>query len=202
MKTDLIVVRSEMVVNIGLGSYCRFMGTRPPRPPRPSPHRHAGGEAGDDIAAWLRAAGLVPTPRRRQVLEALGDRRRPISAHELYVEMAGAGQRVGMSTVYRTLSALADAGLLHVFAGDGDSREARYRRCDPGRHYHLVCRSCGDVTEQPAGEEETWLERIAASADFVPDPRQTELYGVCGSCRRTARRGGEHFGDAGSLDRD
>jgi hypothetical protein len=51
---------------------------------------------------------------------------------------------------------------------------------------------------QPAGDEEIWLERIAASADFAPDPRQTELYGVCNGCRRTARRGDERSGDEGS----
>lgn len=141
-----------------------------------------------DIAGRLRAAGLTPTPRRRQVAEALGDRSRPVSAHELYVELAGSGHRVGMSTVYRTLSALADAGLLHVFAGEGEAREARYRRCAPGRHYHLVCRRCGDVAEQPASDDERWLEHIAAATDFCPDPRQTELYGVCGTCLRTARR--------------
>jgi Fur family ferric uptake transcriptional regulator len=152
-----------------------------------------------DIAGGLRAAGLAPTSRRRLVLEALGDRTRPVSAHELYVELAGSGHRVGMSTVYRTLSALADAGLLHVFAGEGETREARYRRCDSERHYHLVCRRCGDVAEQPA-DDELWLERIAAAADFCPDPRQTELYGVCGTCLRTARRPDRHNRDVGETD--
>ena len=166
-----------MVVNIGSDTYGRSMG-----PHRAAASRPSSGANGDEIAVRLRAAGLSPTPRRRQVLEALGDRRRPVSAHELYVELAGAGRRVGMSTVYRTLSALAEAGLLHVFAADG---EARYRPCDPGRHYHLVCRRCGDVLEQPADEAD-WLDRIAAAADFTPDLRQTELYGVCGTCRRTA----------------
>jgi Fur family ferric uptake transcriptional regulator len=166
-----------MVVNIVCCSYCLGMGPSPadPRPPAAS--------ADDDIAARLRIAGLAPTQRRRQVLAAIGDRRRPVSAHELYVELAGTGQRVGMSTVYRTLSALVDAGLLHAFVADG---EARYRACHPGRHYHLVCRSCGDVTELPA-DDGGWLEDIAAAADFAPDPRPTELRGVCGTCRRAAR---------------
>ena len=64
----------------------------------------------DEIAVRLRSAGLSPTRRRRQVLEALEGRLRPVGAHELYVELAAQGDRVGMSTVYRTLSALAEAG--------------------------------------------------------------------------------------------
>ncbi|MFL6051441.1 MAG: Fur family transcriptional regulator [Actinoallomurus sp.] len=116
--------------------------------------RRPRGGIGDEIAVRLRAAGLSPTRRRRQVLEALEGRRRPAGAHELYVELAGQGHSVGMSTVYRTLSALADAGLLHVFVRDGESR---YRPCAPGRHYHLVCRRCGDVNEHLASDDGIWL---------------------------------------------
>jgi Fur family ferric uptake transcriptional regulator len=173
-----------MVVNIGLYPYCRIMPSRPAAPLSPA----AG--AGADIAARLRAAGLAPTLRRRQVLAGIGERRRPVSAHDLYVELAGTGQRVGMSTVYRTLSALTDAGLLHAFVSDG---ETRYRPCHPGRHYHLICRRCGDVIEHPADESENWLDHIAAAADFAPDQRPTELHGVCGTCRRAAQAEGEHF---------
>ncbi|HZE32545.1 MAG TPA: Fur family transcriptional regulator [Actinoallomurus sp.] len=144
------------------------------------------GGAVDEIAVRLRSAGLSPTRRRRQVLEALDGRLRPVGAHELYVELAAQGDRVGMSTVYRTLSALTEAGLLHAFTRDG---EACYRPCAPGRHYHLVCRRCGEVHEHPAADDGTWLDRITAEADFHPDPRQAELHGVCGRCLRTGGGG-------------
>jgi Fur family ferric uptake transcriptional regulator len=85
-----------------------------------------------------------------------------------------------MSTVYRTLGALAYAGLLHVFVQDG---EARYRACGPGRHYHLVCRRCGTVAEHTA-DLGGRLEQIRAEADFEPDSRHAEVYGVCGACCR------------------
>jgi Fur family ferric uptake transcriptional regulator len=140
----------------------------------------------DEIAARLRSAGLSPTRRRRQVLAALDGRRRPIGAHELYVDLAAQGDRVGMSTVYRTLSALAEAGLLYVFTRDG---ETCYRPCAPGRHYHLVCHSCGEVHEHPAADDGSWLDRIRAETGFRPDPRQAELHGVCGRCLRTADDG-------------
>jgi Fur family ferric uptake transcriptional regulator len=143
-------------------------------------------DADDVVGARLRSAGLSPTQRRRQVLEAVEHRQRPVSAHELYVELAGQGHRVGMSTVYRALSALAEAGLLHAFIGDG---EARYRLCTAGRHYHLMCRRCGTVREYPAEDDGAWLDRIAAEADFEPDLRKAEVHGVCGSCLRAGREG-------------
>jgi Fur family ferric uptake transcriptional regulator len=179
MKTGPMFALTETVVNVGRCSYLRAMGSHSAatdRPPR--------GEAVDQIAVRLRAAGLSPTRRRRQLLEALDGRRRPVGAHELYVELATRGERVGMSTVYRTLSALADAGLLHVFTRDG---ETCYRPCAPGRHYHLVCRRCGEVHEHPAADDGTWLNRITAESNF--HPHQTELHGVCGRCLRPGDEG-------------
>jgi Fur family ferric uptake transcriptional regulator len=177
MKTDPMFAITETVVNIGRCSYRLVMGSHSAATDRPSRE-----ETGDEIAVRLRAAGLSPTRRRRQLLAALDGRRRPVAAHELYVELAGQGDRVGMSTVYRTLSALAEAGFLHAFTRDG---ETCYRPCAPGRHYHLVCRRCGEVHEHPAADDGTWLDGIRAKTDFHLDPRQAELHGVCGRCLRT-----------------
>lgn len=172
---------TETVVNIGRSSYLRVMGS----------HSAATGRAPrdgavDEIAVRLRSAGLSPTRRRRQVLAALDGRRRPVGAHELYVELAAQGDPVGMSTVYRTLAALAEAGLLHAFTRDG---ETCYRPCAPGRHYHLVCHRCGEVHEHPATDDGTWLDHITAETDFHPDPRQAEVHGVCGRCVRAGDQG-------------
>ncbi|WP_248963155.1 Fur family transcriptional regulator [Sphaerisporangium perillae] len=137
----------------------------------------------DETTAQLRAAGLSPTRRRRLVLEALDRRPRPVGAHELYVELTQQGTPVGMSTVYRTLTALAAKGLLHVFVRDG---ETHYRLCAAGRHYHLVCRRCGLVVEH-VDEDEGWLKRIAREADFEADSPETEIHGVCGPCHRALK---------------
>ncbi|TMQ92908.1 transcriptional repressor [Actinomadura soli] len=145
----------------------------------PAGHDSRDGNA-DETAVRLRAAGLSPTPRRRRVLQALGLRLRPVGAHELYVELTRRGHNIGVTTVYRTLSALAGAGQLHVFVRDG---ETRYRLCAQGRHYHLVCRRCGDVQEHPAADS-GWLDGITATADFLPDPHETEVHGLCGRCLR------------------
>ncbi|GAA4620180.1 hypothetical protein GCM10023196_003130 [Actinoallomurus vinaceus] len=43
----------------------------------------------------------------------------------------------------------------------------------------------GDVHEHPASDDGTWLSRIAAEADFEPDPLLAEVHGVCGRCLRS-----------------
>ena len=91
-------------------------------------------------------AGTRPTRQRRAVAACLGRFDDFRSAQEIHELLKGADENVGLSTVYRTLQALADAGEVDVLrAEDG---ETRYRRCDRAEHHHhLVCRACGRTVE-------------------------------------------------------
>ena len=60
------------------------------------------------------------------------------SAQDLHEELRTRGEGIGLTTVYRTLQSLADAGEIDVLRiGSG---EAVYRRCSRHHHHHLVCR--------------------------------------------------------------
>jgi Fur family transcriptional regulator, ferric uptake regulator len=138
---------------------------------------------GHDVAGELRAAGLAPTPGRRLVLSVLKECERPASAIGIHQHLLNRGRSVGLTTVYRTLRALADAGLVHVFHLDG---ELAYRHCRDRPHHHLVCVACGLVVERPTEAVARLLEQIRREEDFVPDLRHSDLYGVCGACVRAA----------------
>jgi len=99
------------------------------------------------------------------------------------VQLRADGYRVGLTTVYRTLHALADAGLVHVFHVDG---EDTYRHCRYGAHHHLICQRCHTVVERPTEELDGLIDYLRAEADFSPDPQQADLVGVCGPCQRMA----------------
>jgi Fur family transcriptional regulator, ferric uptake regulator len=137
-----------------------------------------------DVAGELRAAGLAATAQRQFVLDALEGRERPASAIEIYEELRRQGHPVGLTTIYRTLRALADAGLVHIFHRDG---ELTYRHCRELPHHHLVCEVCGLVVERPAETVARWLEQVRLDEDFVPDPQHSDLLGVCGACLRADR---------------
>jgi Fe2+ or Zn2+ uptake regulation protein len=137
-----------------------------------------------DVAGELRAAGLAPTAQRRLVLTTLEGRQRPASAIEIHEDLRVRGQQVGLSTVYRTVHALAEAGLVHVFHRDS---EQVYRHCRQQPHHHLVCEHCGLVVERPAEAADRWLHQVPEDEDFYPDPQHTDLYGVCGPCVRADR---------------
>lgn len=104
------------------------------------------------------------------------------SAQQLYDELRDAGEKVGLTTVYRTLQALAEAGELDVLTGA--EGEAIYRRCrSDGHHHHLVCRDCGHAVEITAEEIEAWASRVADRHGFARVEHTAELYGTCADCR-------------------
>src|SRR3954469_2992202 len=81
------------------------------------------------------------TRQRAAVAAALAEVDEFRSAQELHDLLKHRGDSVGLTTVYRTLQSLADAGEVDVLRTDDG--ESVYRRCSDGHHHHLVCRSCG-----------------------------------------------------------
>jgi Fur family ferric uptake transcriptional regulator len=114
------------------------------------------------------------------VLQLLVGRERPVSAQQLHTELRATGSRIGLTTIYRALQALAAAGLLHAFGWEG---ETAYRFCGQDLHHHLVCRVCGLVAEgPPIPGIEDWLAEVSAERDFTPERHRVEVRGVCGAC--------------------
>ncbi|MCI0688945.1 MAG: transcriptional repressor [Sporichthyaceae bacterium] len=103
------------------------------------------------------------------------------SAQELHAILRSRGERVGLTTVYRTLQALADAGQVDLLRStDG---ETVYRRCSSeAHHHHLVCRKCGRTVEVEGPDVERWAEKVGASHGFVDVTHTVEVFGTCPDC--------------------
>ena len=109
------------------------------------------------------------------------------TAQELHARLRAAGERVGLTTVYRHLQRLADDG--EVDTVRAHSGELAYRRCgDRGHHHHLVCRSCGRTVEVDGPAVESWLHKVAERAGFSDVVHTLEIAGTCRACSRRARR--------------
>jgi len=111
------------------------------------------------------------------LLDRLDDFR---SAQEIHEELRRAGQGIGLTTVYRTLQSLADAGEIDVLRTDNG--EAVYRRCSEHHHHHLVCRVCGRTVEVEGPAVERWAERVAAENGFSSVSHTVEVFGTCADC--------------------
>ena len=103
------------------------------------------------------------------------------SAQALHEAMRRGGESVGLTTVYRHLQALADAGEVDVLrTADGESV---YRRCQvEDHHHHLVCRSCGATVEVKGAAVEKWASQVAAQHGFRDVTHTVEVFGTCSSC--------------------
>jgi Fur family ferric uptake transcriptional regulator len=111
------------------------------------------------------------------ILDEIDDFR---SAQDIHAILRSRGDSVGLTTVYRTLQSLADAGKVDVLrTGDGESV---YRRCSTSHHHHLVCRSCGRTVEVEGPAVERWAEKVGAAHGFVRVTHNVEVFGTCPDC--------------------
>ena len=122
------------------------------------------------------------TKQRSAVSAALAEAEGFNSAQDLHAMLRDRGERVGLTTVYRTLQGLADAGEIDVMRPPGG--EHLYRRCSQGHHHHLVCRSCGSTVEVEGPAVERWTSAIAAEHGFADLSHTLEIVGTCADCRR------------------
>jgi Fur family ferric uptake transcriptional regulator len=106
------------------------------------------------------------------------------TAQQLHAQLRESGAGIGLTTVYRSLALLAEAGEVDVLLSDDG--EARYRACSSEHHHHLVCRNCGFTVEVQAGVVERWAQRVAAEHGFQEVSHTVEIMGVCDTCLRKA----------------
>lgn len=125
--------------------------------------------------------GIRSTRQRTAVAEVLGRVDGFRSAQELHDLLRHDGAPVGLTTVYRHLQALAEAGQIDVLRTDAG--EAVYRRCPTEEHHHhLVCRSCGRSTDIDGPEVEAWATAIAERHGFTEVTHTVEVFGTCADC--------------------
>lgn len=124
------------------------------------------------------------TKGRRAVVEAMASAGGPLSAAELADAMDGS---VPLSSLYRTLSVLEDAGVLAHHLGAKGLTRYELAEWLSGHHHHLVCVDCGSVSdvEIPASQEDkvrSLVREIAATAAFDPTDHALEIEGHCARC--------------------
>jgi Fur family ferric uptake transcriptional regulator len=124
--------------------------------------------------------GVRATKQRSAISALLDDIEEFRSAQELHDELRKRGEGIGLTTVYRTLQTLADAGTVDVLRID--TGESVYRRCSSGHHHHLVCRTCGYTVEVEGPTVEQWSQSIADTHGFSDVSHTIEIFGLCKDC--------------------
>ncbi|MDG3042859.1 iron response transcriptional regulator IrrA [Roseicyclus marinus] len=102
---------------------------------------------------WLTQGDLRPTRQRLALASLLvGDgENRHVTAEGLHDAVIATGDKVSLATVYNTLRAFCDAGLMQEVTVDG-SRSYFDTRMDDHPHFHFE--DSGDLTDAPAADLE------------------------------------------------
>ena len=100
-------------------------------------------------SGWLASAGLRPTRQRMALADVLvGDGgHRHVTAESLFERVKDAGDKVSLATVYNTLGAFCDAGLMQEITVDGSKS---YFDTNTHEHPHFFWEDEGRLTDAPA----------------------------------------------------
>lgn len=137
-----------------------------------------------DIAASLRGAGLRVTAPRLAVLSEVTEGKH-MTADQVAL---GVRERIGtISTqaVYDVLGALTGASLVRRIEPAGSP--ARYETRVDDNHHHVVCRSCGVITDVDCAIGEPPCLSPADASGFVIGEAEVTFWGLCPTCQTTSK---------------
>ena len=143
-----------------------------------------GGTAGflinDEIVETFKKKGYRVTKQRLIILDALRNTTTHPTAEEIYELVKLQNPNISLGTVYRTLGALEELGLLQKISC-GES----YSRYDANveKHYHAICLECDRVLDVSGNLLDDLEERFFVETGFTITEHRLELCGYCKDCK-------------------
>lgn len=132
------------------------------------------------------------TSSRCAILEVFEEKKKHLSAEEVYDCLREKRKKIGIATVYRNLDLLLRMGILRkVNFGDGKEHYEMIRQAS--RHHHLICTQCGGVVDCGGTGEERFLEHLREKFEreyhFRVDSYHVYFYGLCARCQKSRNQG-------------
>lgn len=133
------------------------------------------------INELLKKSGLKCTRQRQNILALLLEGDIHLTAEQIHFALKAKGEDFGLATVYRTLTALTESGILAKTAIHG--RQSYYYAADGHRH-QLLCVGCGKIILLQKCPAMQFLQTVEAEYDFTVTGHSFEIYGLCPECRK------------------
>lgn len=121
------------------------------------------------------------TRQRTAIHDALLEAHRPLTPAEVLEVAQRHVPRLGLATVYRSLKALVDEGVVVTVELPGTA--PRYEMAHLGHHHHFHCRGCHRVFEVRGCPGN--LKRLSPPG-FALEGHEVVLYGLCVTCTHAA----------------
>ena len=137
-----------------------------------------------DFKVLLKENSLKFTIQREVILETLyksDEHLTPESLHHLIQENFP-DLKTGIATVYRTLALLEDSQMVTSLSFGAQGK--KYELGAKEHHDHMICTSCGTITEFVDEEIENRQDSIAESLGFKISDHSMQIYGICKNCQQ------------------
>jgi Fur family ferric uptake transcriptional regulator len=133
-----------------------------------------------------RQCDLRITRQRAIIMQALCELEGHTGAEEIYDRVTLHRRDVDLSTVYRTLETLHNAGI--VSRTDLGHGCAEYEIIGEQPHHHLICQHCGRIIELDDAYLAPIAENIHQDFDFSTVSSHFAIFGICQSCLKEQRQ--------------
>lgn len=133
-----------------------------------------------NCSEMLREHGLKATIQRLAILEAI-DEAGHIGVDDLYKTVSERHPSFSLSTVYKNIEGMQEAGLLVEVPVAGGKNKYEILKED---HIHLICHPCGKIIDKPITADITAVIGKMSDLDgFEHQKSSINLYGICDDCK-------------------
>lgn len=114
-----------------------------------------------------------------QILQAYAS---PIALNDLYNFIKMSLPKTAFSTIFRIIQKLEEEG--KVIRIDWRERGSRFEWADLPHHHHIVCQTCGNVTDLDDSVLNFEEGKVAAATGYRITRHSIELEGICPKCQK------------------
>lgn len=131
----------------------------------------------------LKQSGLKMTKNRKAIIDLLIQKKHPIAAEQIYLELKKNKVEINLSTIYRTLEALENKGLVtKLNIMDNDRMFFEYNKM--GHRHYLICLGCKKIVTIQGCPLESYEKALEKQTQFTMVGHKLYLYGYCLDCQR------------------
>lgn len=137
------------------------------------------------VRTELKKMGYKLTPQRRSILNVILEHQKDhLSTLEIYDYVKKDCPEIGLATVYRTLQLFEEIDIINKQNFDDGCN--RYELTDPQQdhqHHHLICLSCGEVSEMEGDLLEELEQEVKRTKGFEITNHKLKFFGYCKKCK-------------------
>ena len=133
----------------------------------------------------IHGSGRRMTRQRQLVMDVLDESQEHLDAEALYERVKARDPRIGLATVYRTLSLLKRIGLVEEHRLGEE--HGHFESVPEQPHYHFTCQKCGRVIEFGASSVLDVVQSLSEEQGIQVTDVHVFLRGYCDRCRDKER---------------